>query len=383
MKSIKSLLFSFLFLIATAFVSHAQTNIPFTNSGFEEWTTGSGYSIMVGPIPLLPVYGDFTYPSNWNYPSFPIDYPINYSGMSLNINTDLPLLKVAQETSGVPEGNTALKMESFKLSDIISSGVYSLFQSYIDEELADMVIPTFLTTGEINMEQLFTLLSTFTENSGDLSQMLANLSELDMNEYIAGGIPLNGEIIGSFTGQYKYTSATSGDNGGVLIFGTKYNTTTHRREVVGGGFAMSLTDVTNYTPFEVTYSSLGEMVSGQPLVNADSLVIVLCSSANADNRQQGSALYVDNLQLWTSNGNRIPTFSGNDMLCFPNPANGQCQLQFQQKPLSVKLYSIDGKLLQQTTPQSENVTLELPYKGVFILHSETDHGIITRKIVNQ
>lgn len=383
MKSIKSLLFSFLFLIATALVSHAQTNIPLTNSGFEEWTTGSGYSIMVGPVPLIPVYGDFTYPSNWNYPSFPIDYPISYSGMSLNINTDLPLLKVAQETSGVPEGNKALKMESFKLSDIISSGVYSLFQSYLDAELADMVIPTFLTTGEINMEQLFTLMSALSENTGDLSQMLASLSELDMNDYITGGIPLNGQIIGSLTGQYKYTSATSGDNGGVLIFGTKYNTTTHRREVVGGGFAMNLSDVSTYTPFEVTYASLGEMISGQPLVNADSLVIVLCSSANADNRQQGSALYVDNLQLWTSDGSSIQPFTENVMRCFPNPANGQCQLQFQQKPLSVKLYSINGKLLQQTTPQTENITLELPYKGVFILQCETDQGTFSKKIVNQ
>ena len=383
MKTIKSLLFSFLFLIATAFVSHAQTNIPFTNSGFEEWSNGSGYSIMIGPVPLLPVYGDFTYPSNWNYPSFPIDYPITYSGMSLNINTNLPLLKVAQETNGVPEGNKALKLESFKLSDIISSGVYSLFESYLDNELANMVIPTFLTTGEINMEQLATLMTTFAENTGDLSQMLASLSELDMNDYITGGIPLNGQVIGSLTGQYKYISATSGDNGGVMIFGTKYNTTTHRREVVGGGFAMSLSDVSTYTPFEVTYSSLGEMVSGQPLVNPDSLVIVLCSSASADNRQQGSALYVDNLQLWTSDGSSVQTLAEDRVLCYPNPANGQCQLQFQQKPLSIKLYSIDGKLLQQTTPLTENITLELPYKGIFILQCETDQGTFSKKIVNQ
>jgi hypothetical protein len=113
------------------------------------------------------------------------------------------------------------------------------------------------------------------------------------------------------------------------------------------------------------------------------MVIILCSSANVDNRQQGSALYVDNLQLWTSDGNSIPLLEEDKMLCYPNPANGQCQLQFQQKPLSIKLYSIDGKLLQQTTPLTENITLDLPYKGIFILQCETDQGSFSKKIVNQ
>lgn len=383
MKSIVRILFSIMFLLATSFAAKAQTNIPYNDGNFEEWANGSGYSVMMGPIPLLSIYGDFTYPVNWNYPSFPLDYPISYSGLELNINTDLPLMKISKESNNVPAGNYALKMQSFKLSDIISSTAYTLFQSYIDSTLANMVIPTFMSTGEINLEQLFTLLSTFSDNTGDLAQLLSSLSEVDMNEYITGGIPLNGQIFGSLTGQYKYTSATSGDNGAVLIFGTRYNTTTHRREVVGGGFSMDLTDVASYTPFEVTYSSLSEIVAGQPQVNADTIVVILCSSANADNRQQGSALYVDNLQLWADDGSSIPTFAENSILCFPNPANGQCTLQFQQKPLSVKLFSVDGKLLQQTTPTSENITLSLPYQGVFILHCETDQGVVVRKIINQ
>jgi hypothetical protein len=165
--------------------------------------------------------------------------------------------------------------------------------------------------------------------------------------------------------------------------GTKYNTTTHRREVVGGGFSMDLTDNADYTSFEVVYNSLNDLLPSGTVSDPDTMVIILCSSANVDNRQQGSALYVDKLQLWTYVPDDIQSADNNKLLCFPNPANGQCQLQFQQTPLSMKLYSIDGKLLQQMTPQTENITLELPYKGIFILQCETDQGSFSKKIVNQ
>jgi hypothetical protein len=382
MKSFTNFALALLFLLAIPSVSKAQTqtNIPFTNSNFEEWSTGNGYSVAMG---MLSIYSSFTYPSNWNYPSFPLDYPISFGGMSLNINTDLPLLKVSKETSNVPEGNYALKMQSFKLSDIISSTAYSIFQSFLDSELTDMVIPTFLSTGEINLEQLLTLITSISDNMEDPTQLLESLNEIDMNEYITGGIPLNGQVPGRLTGQYKYISATSGDNGAVMLLGTKYNNDTHRREVVGGGFSMDLTDNANYTSFEVVYNSLNDLLPDGLVSDPDTMVIILCSSANVDNRQQGSALYVDNLQLWTSDGNSIPLLEEDKMLCYPNPANGQCQLQFQQKPLSIKLYSIDGKLLQQTTPLTENITLDLPYKGIFILQCETDQGSFSKKIVNQ
>ena len=80
----------------------------------------------------------------------------------------------------------------------------------------------------------------------------------------------------------------------------------------------------------------------------------------------------------------VQTFAADHLLCYPNPANGQCFLQFQQeKPLFIQVYGIDGKLLQQITPNSENITVSLPYAGVFILRCETSQGIIIRKIINQ
>ena len=82
------------------------------------------------------------------------------------------------------------------------------------------------------------------------------------------------------------------------MLGSKYNPVTHRREVVGGGYTTALTDVTTYTPFEINYTPLSETDPSVPYVEADSLILLLFSSANTT-PQQGSALYLDHLQLWT------------------------------------------------------------------------------------
>ena len=379
MKSFTNLVLALLFLLAIPTVSQAQNTISLPNSSFENWSNGNGYNVNL-VVMSLSFYDDYTYPTNWDFLAYPVSIPI----LTTSINADLPLLKITHETNLVADGSSALKMESFKLSDIIGSTIYSMIESSLDTGLANMVIPTILSTGKVQVDQLMSLMMSLSENTGDMEDLLSMLQNEDVNNYIEGGIALNGHIPGRLTGKYHYASATEGDNGGIMMVGTKYNTSTHRREVVGGGFSMDLSDNTGYSPFEVEYLSLNELSPANPAFAADSLIIFIFSSAS-ENIQQGSALWVDDLTLWEYEGDpdNVSSVSSNNMRCFPNPANGQCQLQFQQKPLSIKLYSIDGKLLQQTTPLTENITLELPYKGVFILHCETDQGIITRKIVNQ
>ena len=589
MKSIVKFILALFLLFTVSNVSQAQTNIPLPNSSFENWSTGSGYSVTVLFFPLS-VYSSYPYPNDWDYPTYPVNQTITYSGMNVNVNTNLPLLKVSHETSSVADGSSALKMQTFMLSDIISSTVYSLAESSIDPQLTSMVIPTILSTGVLDLDQMFPFMTSITSNMNSIAQLMATFVNEDINDFVTGGIALNGQIPGHLTGQYKYTSATgSGDNGGILMIGTKYNNSTHRREVVGAGYTTSLTDVSTYTSFDIQYRPMGEIIPTQPMIDPDSLVIFLFSSAN-NQRQQGSALYLDNLQLWsyvpeipedtcsdvaglvvdfvdstmaslgwiynnepdhweveygvqgfaqgsgivmttvnnslilselqpdtyydvyvrsvcndslagnwasisfktdtlvppvtppdpetcpdvtgltvdyvdttlaniswtldetpdhweaeygiqgfaqgsgnmvTTNTNSlvlselqadtyydvyvrsvcdeglvgdwatisfktdtlvppanpdttsVQTFAADHLICYPNPANGQCQLQFQQeKPLFIQLFSIDGKLLQQITPQTETITVSLPYSGVFILRCEMAQGIIVRKIIN-
>ena len=294
MKKITILFLSLFILLSMKSVGQNQsTLIPLTNGGFENWSTGSGYSVSI-----LTLYSSYPYPTGWNYPTYPVNESISLGITSVNVNTNLPLLKVANETSGVPEGSHAVKLQSFKLSDIISSTAYSLASSSLDESLTTTVFPTVLSTGVIDIDQLLPLMGDLTSNLDNLPQLVSVFAGVDLNNLINGGISLNGEIIGRMTGYYKYSSAVGGDNGGVLMLGSKYNPATHRRELVGVGYTTALTDVSSYTPFEINYSPLSEIDDTYSYVQADSLIVMLLSSANTD-AQQGSALYLDNLQLWT------------------------------------------------------------------------------------
>lgn len=297
MKRITLILLSICLLISLE--SKAQTQdslIEIPNGSFENWSNGSGYSVTVIFIPLS-VYSSYTYPTGWNYPTYPVNETITYSGMNVNVNTNLPLLKVSNQNSGAVDGSHALKMQSFMLSDIISSTVYNLASSSLDPTLTSTVFPTVLSTGVVNIDQFLPLMYDITSSLGNVSQMLSLFNGVDINTLINGGVPLNGAIPGRLTGYYKYTSATSGDNGGILMLGTKYNTTTHQREVVGAGYNIALTDTSVYTPFELQYMPLSDIDPTIPYNEADSLILLLFSSANTT-PQQGSALFLDHLQLW-------------------------------------------------------------------------------------
>ena len=297
MKRFILLLLPLFFLLSVK--TTGQNSIPLTNSGFENWSTGNGYSASVGGFISLPVYDNYTYPTGWNYPTYPVNESVTYFGMTVNVNTDLPLLKVSDETTGVPEGSHAVKLQSFMLSDIVNSTVYNLASSSLDEWLTTTVFPTVLTTGAVDIDQLLPMLEDFTNNFDSLPLLLGVFDSVDLNSIIDGGIPLNGEAFGRMTGYYKYTSGVGGDKGGILVLGSKYNPATQQREVVGGGYTANLTDVSAYTPFEIVYTPLSEIDSTVEYVEADSLVIMIFSSANSE-PQQGSSLYLDNLRLWAA-----------------------------------------------------------------------------------
>lgn len=292
MKKYIALIFTALFLIFTHFGAFAQTPSTFAipNGSFENWDSHSGYSVTVLFFPVS-VYDSYSTPSQWDY----LTYPVNESVSGVTINTQLPLLRVSRETSNVPAGSSALKLQSFMLSDILSSTFYNMAESSIDEALTTTVFPTILSTGVINLDNFLPLMDSLVGSMSDMGQLMQLLNGKDMNNYVNGGVALNGFVPSQITGSYKYTSAVGGDNGAVLLIGTKYNTSTLRREVVGGGF-VSLTDASSYTTFSADYNSLHEIDSSYSYIEADSLIIMLISSANGD-RQQGSSLYLDALSL--------------------------------------------------------------------------------------
>lgn len=451
--------------------ANAQTN-PIPNNSFENWSTGQGYSVSI-----LPLFNAFNYPTSWDYLKYPVNESINLYGIPITINTDIPLLKASAETGSVPDGQKALKIESFMLSDIITQTAYPLVSGYLDSSLTNMVFPTLLSTGETDLNQVMLLLSTLIENISSDSLLLAALADLDINEYITGGIALNGFIPGQLKGSYKYQSGSGGtDQGGIIYFGTKYNSTTHHREVVGGGGVLNLTDIAAYQPFAIDYTPIHDILPEQPLTTPDSLVVILLSSASLS-AQQGSALFLDNLVLasaipedpdtcfdiqnititditdhsvtlhWddvsnlyegeyglagfvigtgttlnlltntttltgltpnTNYGFHIRAVCGDNLFSnwtsttfhtsqvgissyredmvtvYPNPAREELHVRAGSEAIrEIRVYSIDGRLVEAITPNATDISLQLPYRGIFILQVETENAVETHRIVRQ
>ena len=287
----------FLSLASLNGFTHAQAPLAIPNGSFEQWSTHSGYNVSVLFF-SIPVYDAFSTPSIWDYPSYPVNQSITYMGMNVNINTAVPLVKASQVTGGVPSGSTAVKLQTFMLEDIINPTVLNLASGNIDPWLTQQIMPSILSTGVVNINAFIPILTNMMAGSGGISSLIATLANEDINDYITGGLALGDFHPGRLTGSYKYHSNISGDNGGVLLLGTRYNTTTHRRDIVGGGFNIALTDTNAFTPFEVEYLPLGELIPGSANLEPDSLIVFLFSSAG-NNRQQGSYLCLDNLMLWS------------------------------------------------------------------------------------
>lgn len=285
-------------------IGYSQTSMTVPHGSFEQWTSHSGYNVTV-MVMTLPVYDSYSTPTGWDYLAYPINETFSVLGSNVTVNTSLPLIKVSQETGSVPDSNSAVKLQTFMLNEIVTGLVYTLAAPNLDTMLTQTVFPSILTTGAVNLDSLIPLVTTLLANTDSAAEMLTGLAETDVNNLITGGIALGSFEPSRLTGSYKYHSGDSADNGGVLMLGTHYNTTTHRREVVGGGVNIALTDVTSYTPFTVYYQSLHELDASYAEQAPDSLIIMLVSSAS-ENREQGSYLCVDNLQLWHDTAGVVP-----------------------------------------------------------------------------
>ena len=259
-------------------VAYSQITMPVSNGSFEQWTSHSGYNVSIMGMNL------------------PVNEAFSIYGSTINVNTTLPLIKISQETGTVPDGSKAVKLETFMLSDIVSGLVYVMAASELDPILTSTVFPSVLSTGVVNVDSLMPLVTTVLANTDSLMSILRPVASMDVNNFIIGGIDLGGNTPSQLNGYYKYQSGESTDNGGVIMLGTRYNTTTQRREVVGGGINIALTDISSFTPFTVEYQSLHELDPSFAEQTPDSLIVLLVSSASNE-RAQGSYLCVDNLSL--------------------------------------------------------------------------------------
>ena len=297
--------FSTIVLLAACYAAGAQApvytmDVPFSN--FESWTEYSGdtLSLLGMPIPLRESY---TVPEGWAVPVLSVDETLSYSGLDIPIALDLPLSNLSRDTMHAPQGHSALIAETFTLSSLLTPMAYQLAESFLDTSLTLQVLPSIAATAEIDLMKLVPLIERVLNQQSDMDWMLYMLDSVDINDYFRGGFPLNGFEPKMLHGYYKYYNAnlsTTPDNAAVVAFGTRYDTIEHRRVLVGAGSKMlyELYDTVNYEPFHMDYTSLNDYFpSGYEFSVADTMVVMVVSSASEKFRTEGSKLYIDSLWL--------------------------------------------------------------------------------------
>ncbi len=69
---------------------------------------------------------------------------------------------------------------------------------------------------------------------------------------------------------------------------------------------------------------------------------------------------------------------------YPNPADGRCRISLSSgEPAELKLFSLDGRLLQTLHTTGTSVELQLPAAGLYLLQATTPSGTTTRKITSK
>ena len=454
---------------------------------FEQWNTFPADTMSLMGFPI-PVNGDYTLPEGWTIPRYDINETVSYMGMTIPINTSIPLGKVSRDSVNAPQGSSALVAESFVFADVLDPMAYSLAASVLDSDLVNAVIPTIVSTGHVDVNKLLPLMERIFEDPNDLSWMLDIVDTADFNNYISGGFPLNGFLPGRLLGYYKYIydlSYVNRDYGAIVAIGTRYDSINHRRVLVGAGSKTlyRIWDTVNYEPFYMDYFPIGDYLpDGYEYSEADSMVVMVISSVGEKDRYRGSRLFVDSLQLvqfpgpcgrvenlretyhdyyyvklewnntatpdrWEVEYGRSGFYVGNgtvmtvtDSVCVisalepntsydfyvralcgdtaqtprvfisvttdtmprphdpigivevdeskislrPNPAQGRCMVDFGGVAVEhLRLFSVDGRLVQDVAVKGEGIEIELPHTGIYIIELQTAQGLVHKRLVNK
>ena len=338
--------------LLTVSLASAQQTMSITNGSFEQWTTTQGHSIMYGTITL---YSPYITPTNWHTMKYAIDTTVPIAG---RIQTDVPLQIMDRDT--LTDGTFGAMLQTFRLTDILT-GVSSLGMTLGDNDT--VVMPTILSLGQLQTEPTMELMAMLPLLMSD-PNAIRMLDTLDFNNYSTGGMDLNGFRVGKLTGKYKYEPADehATDMGGVILIGTYNNTTTGKRQIIGGGFNTNLTHTHTYTDFEVDYMPLVD----DPTLVPDKLEVMFLSSAGTT-ILQGSKLYIDQVQLVEADDESIETATTEPSInIYPNPSKGKVFAEL-DAPANIRIFNQLGQTVAQRTGCTGKVSFNLPTAGLYVM----------------
>ena len=329
-------------LMMSILPTQAQPEYTIPNSNFEQWVKHPGYAVSI-VVSSYPVFEDYYTPTSWDYLTIPVHESVEYSGLTINIDTDLPLSKISAHN----DGDKALSLTTCRISDIIISSTYNIVKRYIDSIYVASTFPSLLSLGAINHENFLDMLDIISEYEPFPGPMLAAFEEQGISQYMTKGLALKWHLPSSLSGQYIYKTAKTEDHAGILLVGTRYDQANGRTQVVGGGFSELAAQGNTYTTFNVEYQSMHYYSEDYEEIHPDTLLVLLMSSAGAI-KQQGSELILDDLHLYTAVGSGIDSHENPHFNIYPNPTTNVVRCTASEPVTSLTLYDLSGRKLMET-----------------------------------
>lgn len=318
-------LFTSLCIICAIAFTFAQT-IP--NASFEDWD-------------------DLHTATGWNS-SFNLSMPVEYSGMSLTVVIDY---NAATRLNNGHSGDFAVQLNSQEANaQLMGMSLYTIH------------LPGMIQLGEFNTESL-----------GNLDIQNVDMDNLDLTEYVYGGIAFNA-VPSKVKAYIAYTTTSDTMVAGVVL--TRWNN--GQREIVAKGEYRNGTPYAEFTQIEIPVA----VQPGMEGVTPDTMNIIFSSATST--ADENTVLVVDDVEV-DMDGDAIfeigalPIFSAR-----PNPATENLVLTpATTENYSARLFDTNGKLVWEAYNLQGETTLNVSNftQGIYFLQVKQGENVKSQKVL--
>lgn len=175
----------------------------------------------------------------------------------------------------------------------------------------------------------------------------------------------------------QYMPADPADSSSIKVLLTKWNSSLLQRDTVAFGSSY-------FNTMAHSWFNNGTLLNYMSGENPDSVIIVISSSSSVP--KNGSYIYVDNLQFV---GNVVGISENNpkenNISVFPNPSNGDINIDFYVEPDKTSIlliYDLNGKLIHEVTELSKSNLINVSQwpKGIYTIQIQSNNQFINKKL---
>ena len=175
----------------------------------------------------------------------------------------------------------------------------------------------------------------------------------------------------------QYMPADPADSSNIKVLLTKWNSSLLQRDTVAFGASY-------FNAMAHSWFNNGTYLNYMNGENPDSAIIVISSSSSVP--KNGSYIYVDNLQFV---GNVVGISENNskenNITIFPNPSNGEINIDFYIEPdkaSTIMIYDLNGKLIHEVTELSKSNSINVSQwsKGIYTIQIKKNNQFINKKL---